>query len=308
MGNNRIRLISSTGVVTTFAGSSAGYNDGTGTVAQFYNPFSVLVSTTGILYVADSLNNVVRMISSTGVVTTLAGSYLSAGASDGVGTAAQFNRPWGLALDIAGTLYVSEWSGQKIRAISATGTVKTLVGAGASFAGLMDGTGTAVRFNAPAGMWLTTSGVMYVCDYNNNAIRAISLPGIQGVSVPVSTSAPTVAPSTSPTPAPTPGLSRAPSPAPTAAPTAPTLAPSSSADSRGLSGTALCPIGWCCTNSNTKTSCAGSLNLGAAVYSGGNSHAHILPIKQHLNKTVFSRRKVCQLSSISIKIHKIHKP
>lgn len=115
--NNEIRKISSTGVVSTLAGSlSPGYADGTGTAAAFNNPTAVTLDSSGALYVADWRNNRIRKISSAGVVSTLAGDG-SAAAQDGIGLAASFNAPFGLVVDPAGNVFVSDMRNNEIRSI-----------------------------------------------------------------------------------------------------------------------------------------------------------------------------------------------
>jgi sugar lactone lactonase YvrE len=175
-GNNRIRKISPLGVVTTLAGSGvSGYNDGTGTAAQFNNPLSVCADYTGNVYVADSDNNRIRKISPAGVVTTLAGSGIS-GYLDGTGTIAQFNRPSGVCADYSLNVYVADPYNNRIRKISG-GIVTTLAGAGT--AGYLDGLGSAAKFNSPTGVY-TGPGVnnVFVADMGNQRIRKITFTGI----------------------------------------------------------------------------------------------------------------------------------
>jgi sugar lactone lactonase YvrE len=108
-GNNRIRkIVIATKEVTTLAGSSAGYADGTGTAAQFDNPYGVAADGAGNLYVADSANHRIRkIVIATKEVTTLTGSGTTGGFADGTLTAAQFNSPYGVAMDSVGNLYVA---------------------------------------------------------------------------------------------------------------------------------------------------------------------------------------------------------
>jgi Bacterial Ig-like domain/Secretion system C-terminal sorting domain/NHL repeat len=173
--NNRIRKITAAGVVTTLAGDgTAGYLDGTGTAAQFSGPIGVAVDGAGTVYVADALNHRIRKITSAGEVTTLAGSG-TAGFADGTGTAAQFNRPFGVAVDGSGTVYVADYFNHRIRKITVAGEVTTLAGSGT--AGFADGTGTAAQFNRPYGVAVDGLGTVYVTDSSNNRIRKITAAG-----------------------------------------------------------------------------------------------------------------------------------
>ncbi len=118
-GNNEIREITPTGVVTTLAGSTtAGDANGTGSAASFFGPLGVTVDGSGMLYVTDGLNNEIRAVSEAGVVTTLAGSTV-AGSANGTGSAASFDTPFGIAVvQASGVLYVGDFGNNEIRQIT----------------------------------------------------------------------------------------------------------------------------------------------------------------------------------------------
>jgi sugar lactone lactonase YvrE len=116
--NNKIRKITSAGVVTTFAGSgTAGAADGTGTSATLNYPAGIAIDSAGNLYIADNGNNEIRMITPSGVVTTVAGGTKS-GDTDGTGTAATFEYPYGIAIDKSGNIYVTDQGNDKVRKIT----------------------------------------------------------------------------------------------------------------------------------------------------------------------------------------------
>ena len=173
--NNRIRKITSEGVVTTLAGTTQGFQDGTGTNASFFRPRAVAVDSAGNVYVADTNNNRIRKITSTGVVTTLAGSGTGQFA-DGTGTNASFFSPHGVAVDSAGNVYVADYTNQRIRKITPAGVVTTLAGSGTQ--AFADGTGTNASFFNPIGVAVDSAGNVYVSDYSNNRIRKITPDGV----------------------------------------------------------------------------------------------------------------------------------
>lgn len=173
--NSTIRKMTASGVVTTFAGSGAqGSANGTGVAAQFYYPEGIAADSSNNLYVTDRANNLIRKITSSGVVTTLAGSG-TAGAANGTGTSAQFNAPYGIAVDSSGTIYIADSGNNEIRKITSSGIVTTL--AGQTTAGNVDAMGTSAQFNTPYGLVVTPSGDLYVADYGNNTIRRITASG-----------------------------------------------------------------------------------------------------------------------------------
>jgi sugar lactone lactonase YvrE len=117
-GNHKIRKVTPSGSVTTFAGTGvAGFKDGPALEAQFNNPQGVAVDSIGNVYVSDTHNNAVRMISATGQVSTLAGA-IESGFVNGPGELARFNLPMGIALDASGNIYVADYFNHSIRKIT----------------------------------------------------------------------------------------------------------------------------------------------------------------------------------------------
>ncbi|MFI5141167.1 MAG: hypothetical protein ACHQII_02320, partial [Bacteroidia bacterium] len=169
------KINSSTGSISILAGStSVGSSNGTGTGASFNQVEGITYDSLGNLYVADHYNNMIRkIVIASGLVTTVAGST-TAGLVNGVGTAAQFNGPIGVACDGKGNLFVTDGYNNIIRKIVlSTGVVSTL--AGSSGAGSVNGTGTAAQFNTPDGIACDGNGNLYVTEIFNHQIRKIEI-------------------------------------------------------------------------------------------------------------------------------------
>jgi sugar lactone lactonase YvrE len=170
------KVTASTGVITTLAGiGSNGYSGdgGPATSAQFYNPLAVAVDTAGNVYVADSNNGAVRMISN-GIITTIAGSGILSYTGDGGPAAlAQFSAINGIAVDAQGNIYVADTSNDAIRLFPLGGTVSTIAGNGTQGYTGDGGTSTVAELNNPQGLAVTSSGNVYFSDTGNNSVRLL---------------------------------------------------------------------------------------------------------------------------------------
>jgi sugar lactone lactonase YvrE len=180
--NHTIRKISPTGVVTTLAGwpGVTGASDGAGTVARFNSPMGITIDSADNLYVADYGNDTIRKITPSGNVSTVAGSAPGIGSTDGSGTLASFNQPYGVATDSIGNVYVADTWNSTIRKIDPAGQVTTFAGTARPFGYILgtDGTGAAASFTCPHGVATDRSGYVYVADTCNNTIRKITPAGV----------------------------------------------------------------------------------------------------------------------------------
>jgi len=177
--NNLIRKITPDGDVSTLAGLAGhpGAKDGSGAGARFRNPWGLAVDGQGNVLVADMSNDTLRKITPAGVVSTLAGQAGVSGNLDGPGSQAQFNAPYGVAVDKAGNVYVSDSGNNAIRKISSAGVVSTLAGL-PGYPGRADGLGDNARFWNPQGLVVDDNGNLLVADTGNNAIRKITPGGL----------------------------------------------------------------------------------------------------------------------------------
>jgi sugar lactone lactonase YvrE len=176
--SDTIRKITPDCVVSTLAGTPGvtGSQDGTGAAASFDGPTGLTMDAAGNLYLTDTHNNLIRKVTTAGVVSTVAGTVGVSGSADGAGNAATFNFPQGIAADANGNLYVADTYNDTVRRITQDGTVSTLAGS-AGVIGATDGTGTAARFNEPTGIAVTPSGNVLLADSHNYTVRQISTNG-----------------------------------------------------------------------------------------------------------------------------------
>lgn len=177
--NSALRKVTSSGVVTIFAGMAGfpGSADGSGSGARFFGPRGLSRDASGNIYVADTANHTIRKVTPAGVVTTLAGLAGSAGSADGAGSAARFSSPRGIAADAGGNVWVADSDNALIRLVTPAGVVTTIAGL-AGTPGTADGTGAAARFRDPRGAVVEAGGSILVADYGNHSIRRVSPGGV----------------------------------------------------------------------------------------------------------------------------------
>jgi hypothetical protein len=168
-------IISSNMDITLLAGNMGGPGNFNGAAARFSKPMSVATDNAGNSYVADTGNNTIRKITSAGVVSTLAGTPGVKGYVDGLGAAAAFNAPYGVATDSMGNVYVTDAGNFVIRKITPAGLVSTPAGS-PYVSGYADGAGVAAKFSILRGIATDSTGNLYVSDYS--VIRKITVSGV----------------------------------------------------------------------------------------------------------------------------------
>jgi uncharacterized protein (TIGR03437 family) len=184
-GNNRIRQVSA-GTISTVAGNGTnGYtgDGGKGSSAELSSPTGVAIDSSGIFYIADFSNSLVRKVTSSGTISTAAGNYtLGAGYSgDGAAAAdAQLKQPAGVVLDAAGNLYISDFGNNVIRKVTSGGTITTFAGNGVAGYSGDGGLATSASLNGPRGIAVDASGNLYIADTVNHRIRKVAADGTIG--------------------------------------------------------------------------------------------------------------------------------
>lgn len=182
--NSRIRRIGPTGTITTVAGTgSFGFkgDGGPATAAELGYPSSVFVAPSGTLYVGDTYNNRIRSVSTTGTITTIAGSGSPGYSGDGLrATSALLGNPSGMVVDSAGNLYVAEEANHRIRKITPAGLITTVAGTGDSGYRASDegARATTAWLNRPEDVDLDAAGNLYIADTDNHRIRKVDPAGI----------------------------------------------------------------------------------------------------------------------------------
>jgi uncharacterized protein (TIGR03437 family) len=180
--NCRIRKVASGGSISTYAGNgtlSYSGDGGAAVQAQLNNPQGVAADAAGNLYVADTLNNVVRKVSPNGTISNFAGNGGVGSSGDGsAATSAQLHGPQGLAVDAAGNLFIADTMNAKVRKVSAAnGVITTVAGSGTPGYGGDGGAAASAQLNLPIGVAVDSSGNVYIADFGNSRVRKVSASG-----------------------------------------------------------------------------------------------------------------------------------
>ena len=179
--NNCIRKVSTSGIISTVAGTATGGYSGDGgpaTAAKINHPYGIAIDGSGNIYIADEFNNRIRMVNTSGIMSTVAGNGTGAFAGDGgPATAAELNGPQGVAVDAAGNIYIADQSNSRIRKVSASGIMSTVAGNGTFGTTGDGGAATAAEIYSPVGVAVDHSGNVYFTDYSSR-IRYVNTSGI----------------------------------------------------------------------------------------------------------------------------------
>ena len=171
------------GIITTIAGNATpgyGGDGGPATAAQMNYPQGVAIDATGNLYVSDVQNQAVRKITPAGIITTIAGNGTQGFSGDGgPATAAELSRPYGVAVDAGGNVYIADCFNFRVRKVNPAGIITTFAGIGSLPAYSGDGgPATAAAVEYPNAVAVDASGNVYIADYINSVIRKVNTAGI----------------------------------------------------------------------------------------------------------------------------------
>jgi hypothetical protein len=171
--NDRIRKVTTNGIITTVAGKgSFGYSGdgGNATNAQLKNPDSVRVDASGNLFIADSINCRIRKVTTNGIITTVAGngSFGYSGDSGSATNAAMNDDARGLAVDASGNLFFADCGNQRIRKVTTNGIITTVAGNGVAGYSGDGGSATGAKLNYPSGVAVDVIGNLFISDSDNN--------------------------------------------------------------------------------------------------------------------------------------------
>ena len=178
--NHRIRkLDTATNALVTVAGTgTAGWagDGGQATAARLNTPSGVTVDASGNLYIADTANHIIRMVTAaTGVIETVAGTGDGSYNSEGHATIKRVNSPSGVAVDTSGNIYVADTSNHRIRKFTVGGNISTVAGTGIAGYSGDGGAATAAQITGPQAVAVDGAGNIYIADTGNHALRLVNI-------------------------------------------------------------------------------------------------------------------------------------
>ena len=180
-----IRKVNTAGIISTYAGNNTpGYtgDGGPATAAQLFGPLGIAITNAGNLYIADSRNNVIRVVNSAGVINTFAGNGTLGYTGDGgLATAAELYSPNDVKTDAAGNVYISD-SNNVVRIVNTGDTIKTFAGIGTPGYSGDGGAATAAKMTGPDGIAIDAAHNIYISCQGNNVIRRVGTP-IAGINI-----------------------------------------------------------------------------------------------------------------------------
>ncbi|HXM41566.1 MAG TPA: hypothetical protein VN924_09955 [Bryobacteraceae bacterium] len=184
-GNDRIREVSTAGIISTIAGGGGALTDGVpATQAELIGPYGIAIDAAGNLYIADAGTNRIRKVPADGTITTVAGTLTTGfepgyAGDGGPATSALLSSPSGLALDATGNIYIADTGNDAIRKVSAKGTITTVAGkqlvpgiGDGRYAG-DGGPATSAELFGPAGVNVDAAGDLFIADTRNQRIREV---------------------------------------------------------------------------------------------------------------------------------------
>lgn len=179
--NNRVRKITSAGIITTIAGTGViGFSGdgGPASAAQLNLPTSVAVDAAGNIFITDYGNFRIRKIASNGIITTIAGTGVKGFNGDGLAISATIWGPDGITLDALGNIYFADQFNNRIRKISPAGTIITIAGNGTNGFGGDGGVAILAALSWPNAVKVDRMGNVLIADRRNNRVRKVTTTGI----------------------------------------------------------------------------------------------------------------------------------
>ncbi len=179
--NGRVRKVDTNGIITTVAGNgTAGFSgDGAAATNAGLGPTGVAVDGSGNLFIADSRNNRIRKVNTSGIITTLAGNGAAGSSGDGAAaTNASLSYPFGLAVDASGNVFMADTQNNRIRKVNTSGIITTVAGSGAQGYSGDGGAATNASLAFPNGVTVDGAGNLFIADINNKRIRMVGANGI----------------------------------------------------------------------------------------------------------------------------------